>query len=361
MADWMLYGAYGYTGKLLLAEAVRRGHRPVLAGRNSQKLRSVAEAHGLDWLAFSLTDAASLADCVQDFGLVFHAAGPFTRTAAPMRQACIAGQAHYLDVTGEIAVFEGTFAADGAAREAGIALISGAGFDVVPTDCLAKYVADQLPGATHLETAVATTVSKISSGTAKTALDQIGQGGFIRLNDRLVPLAFGAGGKTIPFSDGRARHVIPVPLGDLAAAPRTTGLPNVTTYVHLQIPALPGFSSLAAVGRRILRLPPVKWAAQKAAGLLVAGPDEAWRQSARCYLYARVTDPAGQFVEAWLETPEIYHFTAVAGIRAVEKTLPSHLQGALTPALAFGADFVLEMEGTTRWDRLPVQGDGDGV
>ena len=107
---WMIYGAYGYTGELVAREALRRGHRPLLAGRDAAKLRVMSERLGLESVAFDLADTAALAREVGDVGLVFHAAGPFVRTSAPMIDACLAARAHYVDITGEIPVFQATFA-----------------------------------------------------------------------------------------------------------------------------------------------------------------------------------------------------------------------------------------------------------
>ena len=44
---WLLYGASGYTGRMIAEEAVRRGHRPVLAGRSAERVRPLAESLGL--------------------------------------------------------------------------------------------------------------------------------------------------------------------------------------------------------------------------------------------------------------------------------------------------------------------------
>src|SRR5690606_24676636 len=193
MSAWMIYGAYGFTGRLLVDEAVRRGHRPVLGGRDATKLAALAAAHDLEWVAVSLDDTQSLARAVEPFDLVFHAAGPFVRTSAPMIRACLDGQTHYIDITGELGVFENTFRLGDDAKKRGVALMSGAGFDIVPSDCLARYVADRLPGATHLRTALRTQAA-FTSGTIKSALAGFNDypGGSVVLRDgRLVARPLG--------------------------------------------------------------------------------------------------------------------------------------------------------------------------
>ncbi|MHA1913964.1 MAG: saccharopine dehydrogenase NADP-binding domain-containing protein, partial [Promethearchaeota archaeon] len=150
MKSWMLYGAYGFTGKLIAQEAKLRGHSPVLAGRSEERLISVAENLDLDYKVLDLTNAGFLTDTLKNFDLVFHSAGPYKYTSGPMVQACLKTNTNYVDITGEIPVFEQNFSYDKQAKDKGIALISGVGFDVVPTDCLAKYVSENIENPTSL-------------------------------------------------------------------------------------------------------------------------------------------------------------------------------------------------------------------
>jgi short subunit dehydrogenase-like uncharacterized protein len=349
---WLLYGAYGYTGRLLVEEAVARGQRPVLAGRDGKKTAVLAQQYNLDHLAFDLSDSDKVRGAVADFDLVLHAAGPFIHTAEPMVQACLAGQAHYLDITGEIPVFEMTLSYDAHAREQGVALISGVGFDIVPTDCLASYVAAQLPGATELEIAF-WGLSGASAGTTKTMLEmmtKLPQGSLVRRNGRLVPQPLGQGARQITFSNGKVRDVLPIPWGDLATAQHATGIPNVTTYMAIRLPRGSGWVTPTAV--RALQFRPLRRLAQKGVDWTVRGPSAEVRQTARTYVWACARDAAGNEKEAWLETMEAYRLTAVAGIRAVEHTLAQAPAGALTPSMAFGADFVLQLPDTKRFDEM---------
>ncbi len=353
MANWLLYGAYGYTGRLVIEETVQRGHRPVLAGRNESKLRPLAEQYNLEWLTLDLEDAVGLETAVSQFDLVFHAAGPFSITSDPMIQACLAGGVHYVDITGEIGVFENTFRYDEQAQQKGVTLISGVGFDVVPTDCLARYVADQLPGATALELGIVA-LGGASAGTTNTMLEllpALKKGSIVRRNGRYRHIPLGEGGKKFAFSDGRSRTLTPLPWGDLATAYRTTGIPNITTFMRLPFP--PSMVRMFRLNRALLSIGPLRRLAQAFVSRTMPGPNETVRQTKRSYVYARVTNEAGQSVEAWLETMEGYRLTAVAGVRIVEKTLAGEAPaGTPTPAQAFGADFILEIEGSKRFDAL---------
>jgi len=353
--NWLLYGAYGYTGRLIIEEAVQRGHKPVLAGRNKDKLIPLAKKYDLGWLELGLEDGDSLATAVAPFDLVFHAAGPFTITSDPMLRACLAGKTHYVDITGEIGVFENTFRYDERTRQNDLVFISGVGFDVVPSDCLAKYVADQLPNATELELAIAA-LGSASAGTTNTMLEllpRLKKGSVVRRNGRYQPHPLGQGAKQFTLSNGRSRTLYPLPWGDLATAYRSTGIPNITTYMRL--PVSSNMARFFWLYRLLLAIKPLRRLAQTFVARNVTGPDEAARQAGRSYLYARAINDQGTAVEAWLETMEGYRLTAVAGVRAVEKILNGQTTaGTLTPAQAFGADFILEIEGTKRFDRLPA-------
>lgn len=345
MTRWLLYGAYGYTGRLLVDEALRRGHQPVLAGRSPSKVKHLAEQHGLDWLALDLADRTALERAAADFDLVLHAAGPFIHTGEAMVRACLAGKTHYLDITGEIPVFEKIYSYHDQARRQGVALIPGVGFDVVATDCLACYAAEKLPEADSLEIAL---VAKggISAGTLKTVLEMLPKGGLVRRAGRLVPYPIGVGLKTVRFSNGKAHLVLPAPTADLTTSFRSTSIPNITAYL-----ALPS-AARSRLGIRLvqkaLSLGPLRRLAQKVVEKTVQGPGEALHQTGKVFIWTRVADRQGRSFEACLETVEAYRFTALAGIRAVETTLQDRPAGALSPAQAFGADFVLEIEGTHR-------------
>ncbi|NWF70781.1 MAG: saccharopine dehydrogenase NADP-binding domain-containing protein [Chloroflexi bacterium] len=356
MTQWMLYGATGFTGTLLAEEAARRGLRPVLAGRSKAKLEALAKRLGLDFVVFGLDDVFTATGAVKGFDLVLHAAGPFMHTSAPMLRACLNNRAHYLDITGEISVFQHIFLHDAEARAAGIALIPGVGFDIVPSDGLALYVAQRVPGAKWLETALdALAPGSFTAGTAKSMLEIVRTVGIVvRRGGQLVPIDFGAGARQMRFASGE-RLAVPIPWGDVETSYHATKIPNITAFMALALPrvALPllpvtGFALRALTHSALFR--------QGAGSLIervVRGPSAEALAHGRSYLYARAWDDAGDSAEAWLETREAYAFTVLAALQAVAKTLELRPVGALTPSMAFGADFVLEIDGSRRYDTLP--------
>src|SRR5690242_14834218 len=99
---WLIYGATGTTGRLVVEAALAHGQRPILAGRDGAGLRALADRHGLEAAVVSLADRAGLEAALRRASRVLHTAGPYGRTAGPMRDACLATATPYLDVSGEV-------------------------------------------------------------------------------------------------------------------------------------------------------------------------------------------------------------------------------------------------------------------
>lgn len=339
-----IYGSYGYTGELIVREALDHGIRPVLAGRNEAKLRAQAAAHKLDYRVFPLDDARSVEEELHDARVVLHCAGPFVRTAGVMAEACLRTGTHYLDITGEISVFEYMASQDSRATEAGVMLMPGVGFDVVPSDCLAAHLRHELPSATHLKLAFTGTGGP-SHGTALTMLENFGHGGQVRRGGKLVPVPSGWKTRSIDFG-GRVETCITIPWGDVSTAYYSTGIPNIEVYMGAPL-GLRVFSKAARVLGPVLNSPGV----QKflAARIPEGGPSESSRQRGYSLLWGEASDDKGNHVEARLKTPDGYTLTARTAVLVARKVLTGHAHaGFLTPSLAFGRDLILEVPGCTR-------------
>lgn len=335
---WMLYGANGYTGELIAREAVRRGTKPLLAGRDAAKIEPLARELGCEWRAFDLAHPD-----LSGVTLVLHCAGPFIHTSAPMVDACLAAGVHYLDITGEIAVFESVFQRHDEAVQRGIALIPGVGFDVVPTDCLAAMLHESLPDAHELWLAFSSR-SGVSRGTLKTMIEGLPHGGAIRENGKIrrVPSMFDV--REIPFPSG-PRISMTIPWGDISTAYRSTKIPNIRVYSAQSRRALkqlrrvrPFLSLLRFTPLRRLAL---RWAER------TSGPSAETRATARVELWGRVRNPAGEERTMTLSVAEGYQFTMLSALAAVEQILRAPVKGALTPSMAFGKEMVLSIEGTS--------------
>jgi saccharopine dehydrogenase (NAD+, L-lysine-forming) len=335
---WMLYGANGYTGELIADLAVRRGQRPLLAGRSAPKVAALAERLGLEHVVFDLADATAALDGVD---VVAHCAGPFSSTSRPMVDACLASGTHYVDISGEIDVFEAVAARDAEARAAGVVLLPGAGFDVVPTDCVAAMLAAELPGATHLDLAF-TVGGGGSSGTTKTVVEGAANGGRVRVDGELRNVRIGHRRRSAAFRPG-ARDVGSIPWGDVSTAYRSTGIPNITTFTTM--PCFTGH--LQALFAPLLRTS-VAQRLGKAVAQRVSGPNERLRGVTRSEVWGEVSDAEGRTVSIALTAPNGYDLTADSVVRTVERLLAGGVPaGSHTPSTAFGADFVRTLDGVT--------------
>lgn len=349
---WLLYGAYGYTGELAAREAVRRGMAPILAGRDGDRVARLAAELDLPWRAFPLTDPGSLRAGLADVALVLHCAGPFQATSRPMVTACLEARTHYLDVTGEIGVFESVLARDAKAKEAGIVLLPGVGFDVVPTDCVAARLARALPEATDLELAFVNEGGGVSRGTAKTMVMSLPYAGAERRDGKIVPRPAAADAKEIdfPLPDGGSlrRSVVQIPWGDVSTAFHTTGIPNIRTYTGMP-PAAIRRLRRGRVLLPVAGLPPVKrllaaWVDRRFAER--PGPDADARRAGRVHVLGRATASDGRVATAAVSTPEGYAFTAAASVECARRVVAGEASpGAWTPAGAFGPDLVDAIDG----------------
>ncbi len=334
----LIYGANGYTGQLIVEECVARGFRPVLAARRAESLSALAVAHGLEVRAFALDDPGAVEAGIDGMRVVLHAAGPFFRTSAPMVRACLARGVHYLDITGEIAVFEACRARDEEAKRSGVILLPGVGFDVVPTDCLAARLAERLPGSHLLELAFAGG-GGFSRGTLKTMLLGSGQGGAIRRDGRIARVPTGWRRQEIPFRD-RPRQGVTIPWGDVSTAHWSTRIPNIHTYIAAPKAARRGMAALAMMGP-LLALGPVRRFVERQVDQRVTGPSESVRARARMHVWGRVTHADGRRLEGTAEVPEGYRFTAIAAVESVRRVLESApAAGYHTPSSAFGSGFL---------------------
>ncbi len=221
----LIYGANGYTGALIARMAAERGMRPILAGRNRDAIVAQAGALGLEYRVFALDDAAALDVALDGVTVALHCAGPFAHTDRPMVDGCLRKKTHYLDITGEAAVFEALARRDAQAKAAGIMLLPGAGFDVVPSDCLAAHLKRRLPGACRLALAFLT-LSRVSWGTATTAVENLHRGGLVRQDGQLVSVPAAHKTRTIDFGD-RSAAAVALPWGDVSTAFYSTGIPNI--------------------------------------------------------------------------------------------------------------------------------------
>jgi short subunit dehydrogenase-like uncharacterized protein len=353
--QFLLYGANGYTAGLIIDLAARYGLQPVLGGRNEEKMGALARQTGLRYSIADLADAGAVDAMLQEHVVVLHCAGPFSATARPMQEACLRTGTHYLDITGEIAVFEGGAARHREALERNIMLMSGVGFDVVPTDCMALYLKQKLPDASHLRLAFTTRGGKVSKGTATTAAENLGAGGMVRLNGKLKPVPTAHKTIQVPFTGSELTPCMAIPWGDLSTAYHTTGIPNIETFMG----ASPMTIKLAKLSNYMNWLLSSTWFKQMLKAQInrtVTGAGAEARKAARSYVWGKAWNGKGEEVQALLTAPDGYTLTALAALTITKKVLDGSWQpGFQTPAGLYGPNLVLELEGVERQD-LPGKG-----
>jgi short subunit dehydrogenase-like uncharacterized protein len=341
-ARFLIYGANGYTGRLLVEEALRRGQRPLLAGRNREEIGALALATGLEGRSFSLQDHHALDEALGQVDALLLAAGPFEDTSRLAVDACLRTETHYLDITGELAVFEAIFERDAEAKARGITLLPGVGFDVVPSDCLARALFEALPSAHTLELAFASD-GGMSPGTLRTTLRALPGGGRVRREGQIRECALGEHVREIPFRD-ESRVGVSIPWGDVASAYRSTKIPNITVYLgddgrlRRAIKTLERWRGTRLFARLVPRL-------EALAARAAPGPSLEARTHGRSQLWGAATDAEGRTAEGTLTTPEGYTLTARAGIESTLRLAAGKAKpGALTPSLAFGARFIEQFD-----------------
>lgn len=335
---WMIYGAYGYTGELVAQYAKERGEQPLLAGRNETKLKAIADRLELPYRVVDLNDKQGLTAALKDVELVVHCAGPFEVTAQPMIDACLQTQTHYLDITGELAVFELAHSHDAEAKKAGVVLCPGVGFDVIPTDCVAAQLKQKLPDATALKLGFES-LSRMSRGTAKTSVRRLGEGGAVRRSGTIVnvPLAYRT--QRVDFGNGE-KLAMTIPWGDVSTAFYTTGIPDIEVY----IPASPNLvKRLKRMNyfRWLLRFNWVKNWLEKKIEQQPAGPNEEQLEKAITYVWGEARNAEGKVVTVREKVMNGYKLTSRGAVDVALHVIANKPEGGyFTPANLCGAELI---------------------
>lgn len=346
MTNWMVYGANGYTGELIVREAVARGQTPVLAGRSERPVAAIAAELGLEHRTFDLADAAAVDTGLEGIDLVLNCAGPFAATSALMVEGCLRAGAHYLDITGEVDVFEHAKSLDTRAQAAGVVLCPGVGFDVIPTDCVAKALALALPDATHLRLGFEVGEFTLSPGTAKTVVEMFGQGGRARVDGTLVEVPNAWKRRRVDFGNGE-KWAMTLQGGDVSTAFHSTGIGNIEVYLPVPGPAI-RFVRAAKPLYALMNRPGSQRRLKKLVEKFIQGPDERARDRSPSWVWGEVENAAGEKRTARIRTENAYSLT-ITGALAVVEFLQSRsaASGYQTPSCLIGPELVTNLPGSS--------------
>jgi short subunit dehydrogenase-like uncharacterized protein len=348
MSKLMIYGANGYTGRLIAREAAKRNMQPMLAGRNREQVVALSQELNLPYRVFGLSDQAEIVRNLSGISVVLHCAGPFSQTSAPMLQACLAAKAHYLDITGEIDVFEACHRADPQAKHQGIVVLPGAGFDVVPTDCVSALLKRKMPNAQFLVIAFEAGGGP-SPGTAKTSVEGLASGCRARVDGHLKRVPLGWKDRTFT-RDGKQRTAMTIPWGDLYTAFVSTGIRNIETYMVVS-PKTIANARRMRMFQPFLKMGVVQNYLKRKIERSNRGPSDERRRDNGCYVWGEVTDGSGNHAKLSIAGPNGYDLTVTASLGIAEHLLHPTAPisgGYFTPSQLMGAEYVLGLPGIRR-------------
>lgn len=335
----VLYGATGYTGRLVTDELARRGIDHVLSGRDAAKLAALGSA--APTRAVPLDDHNALRNLLDGASAVINCAGPFTLAGDALARAAIATGTHYVDSTGEQPFIRMIFERHGrAAERAGVALLPALGFDYAPGDCIARLAAAGLEPLDELTLAYAVEGFGMSRGTLKSGLEMM-KGGDVVYEDerwRSAPRGLFKASFDFPAPIGR-QPMARYPSGEVITVPHHTRTRKVTSLLTLATmaprPVAPLLPYTMPALAPVLRTP-LRGLLNRAVGLLPEGPKEPDRRAARFTIVARARGDAGTR-EGSVRGSDVYGLTAVALVAGAELLSAPGFDraGAMGPAAAF--------------------------
>jgi short subunit dehydrogenase-like uncharacterized protein len=356
-----VYGATGYTGRLVAAELAEAEADFVISGRSLEKLEALANELGADVPVkpATLDDPASLRSVFADSAVVIDCAGPFTRYGEPVLRAAVETSTHYLDTTGEQSYMKMAFERYGpGAAEAEVAVIPAMGFDYVPGDMIASLTATGLGELEELTMAYAWLGFRATRGTMLSTLEVIKGGSWEWRNMewQQAPLSISAG--TFEFPEPFGRHpMIRYPSGEQITVPRHVPTRNVRTMMNATMlapskPLARVARPLAAPAGLAMRTP-IKRLAETAISRLPEGPSEKDRMRSRFMIVCDAR--RGEELRRGIVTgSDVYGLTAALAVKGaiIASSTGFSGSGALAPSQAFDpTDFLDGFERfAVRWD-----------
>jgi short subunit dehydrogenase-like uncharacterized protein len=348
----VLFGATGYTGDLTARAMVRRGLRPVLAGRNADRLRALAEElGGLDTRVADVRQPDSVRALVDRGDVLVTTVGPFTYWGEPAVRAAVAAGAQYLDAAGEPKFLRDVFERHGPAAEAaGCALVTASGYDWVPGN-LAGALALREAGDAAASVEIGYFApgrggaSSVSAGTRATLAAIALEPAFAWRAGRLVTVPSSSRWRTFELPSGRA-EAISVGATEHFTMPRVRpGLRDVGVYIGWMRSASRPSQALMLATSLATSVPGVQAGLLGVAELVAqgatGGPGPEARAHTRSLVVAEVRDGSGApLSEVRLQGINPYELSAGLLAWGAEAAAAGRLRGtgALGPVDAWGLD-----------------------
>ncbi|MEW5843644.1 MAG: saccharopine dehydrogenase NADP-binding domain-containing protein [Bacteroidota bacterium] len=335
----MIYGATGYSAQLILEELISRKVKPILAGRNESGTKKIADKFDCEYRVFDLTDDTRIDKALNDIHTLLNCAGPFRMTAKELIEACLRTKTNYLDITGEIPVMHLAFSMSKRAKKNRIVIMPSVGFDIIPTDCLAKRLSEKMPDAANLKLGLINKRGKISRGTWLTTLEFLKGMGRIRRDGKLIESPIGEYAINVKLKNFSFSG-LSIPWGDVYSSFRSTGIPNGEVYIAMPERVVK-FRKLLTLFLKIFRIKFVKNFTASYIQKNLTGPSKKERDSAKTYVWGRVENAKGEMIEEVYQVMEGYNLTAVGAAECTIRILNNSVgPGFYTPSLAFGSAFM---------------------
>lgn len=350
MPKIVLFGATGYTGRLVAEALIARGAAPVLAARNAASLEKLAtDIGGAETAVADVTDPGSVRALLGRGDVLVTTVGPFLRYGGPALAAAIAAGAHYFDSTGEGPFIRTVFDHDEEARRAGVGLLTAFGFDYVPGNLAAGLALSEAPEAVRAEIGYFIAAPGTSGGTRASMAGMLFEEGFALRGGRVVPERTAARIRTFQVA-GRSRTGTSVPASEHFALSRShPHLRDADVYLGLPAAAAAhGLRVTSLLTGAVARVEPVKQLAENALTRLVkgstGGPGPAARARTRTWAVAEMFDEAGRaLASVTFAGGDPYDFTGAILAWGARTALDGGLRGtgALGPVEAFGLDVLI--------------------
>jgi len=333
-----IYGAYGKTGAMIAKVAVERGHDVVLSGSDRDRLKRLSAELGVRSVAVRSDEQATLREAMRGAACVIHVAGPFATTFRPMLEACYAESVPYLDLNGELDVFRAM--EDFVAQQLPtIPVLTGVGFGVVAGESAAMHAVSMLQRPQRVWLGLVPDLGLRSPGAAASTVRAMAQDGAVVENGQFVPERVGRRSFAAALA-GRRRTFVSMPLGELWAVRRSTGVSGVIAGVTRPTPER---ILLQTGGLRLLAR------SEKTRHWLMERLARGDTQDGRVFeskVWARAEDHEGRTAEAVLTMGEGYQWSAEAAVRAAEQVALDRRSGLWTPGQYLGKGFALGVSST---------------
>jgi short subunit dehydrogenase-like uncharacterized protein len=339
-----VYGATGYTGRLVAGELRRRGLDFVLCGRDAGKLRALADSLGdPDVRAAGVGDRDALRHAFGDCAAVINCAGPFTLHGEPVVRAAVETGTHYVDTTGEqpfMKLVADRY--DEPAQAAEVAVVPAMGFDYVPGDLVCRVVARDHEPVGELRLAYAVTGFGASRGTLKSTFELMKGGDVVWEDGSWKPADAGPMRSSVVFPEPFGRQVAAkYPCGEIVTVPRHTRVRTIVARLAVSTmapvgPFAPLLPALMA-GSGLAMRTPLRGALQAAVGALPEGPGEEARRAARFVIVVEAVGEDGSSGRGTVFGSDVYGLTAVTSVHGASLLADSSYDrsGVLSPASAF--------------------------